>query len=157
MQSLRLISIQTLLLLLFSYNIYAESKDHTIEGSAGSRLSAVSFGEFIEPWAMTFLPSGELLVSEKKGRLLLVDIDEGSKVSIKGVPTVAYGGQGGLGDIILDPQYKDNNWIYLSYIERDSSGNKGAVVARARFQPSTASSELENLKNHLATNPQSFR
>ncbi len=106
MQALRSLSCLFLLLLLLSGSTYAESSDNIIYGNAGSRLFAESFGEFNEPWAMTFLPSGDLLVTEKNGTLLLVRPDDRSKVPVKGVPKVAYGGQGGLGDIILHPHYR---------------------------------------------------
>ena len=124
MQLLRLTSYLSLLLLLLSCCTYAGSVDNAIDGNAGSRLLAESFGTFNEPWAMTFLPDGDLLITEKPGILLLVQLDNRSKVPVKGVPKVAYGGQGGLGDIILHPQYKDNHWIYLSYAEEDTSGNR---------------------------------
>lgn len=146
MQPLRLISYLFFLLLLLSCNTNAESVDNVIYGNAGSRLLAESFGEFNEPWAMTFLPNEDLLVTEKNGTLLLVSLVDRSKVPVKGVPKVAYGGQGGLGDIILHPQYRDNQWIYLSYAEQDASGNRGAVVARAQFRPASTRSKLENLE-----------
>jgi glucose/arabinose dehydrogenase len=95
---------------------------------------------------MTFLPNGNLLVTEKKGLLLLVNLDKRSKVRVEGLPKVAYGGQGGLGDIILHPQYTDNHWIYLSYAEQDRSGKKGAVVVRARLHPSALKPKLENIE-----------
>jgi glucose/arabinose dehydrogenase len=107
---------------------------------------AESFGEFNEPWAMTFLPDGDLLVTEKSGTMLLVHLDDRSRVPVSGVPEVAYGGQGGLGDIILHPQYKDNHWIYLSYAEQDASGKKGAVVVRAQLRLASAIPKLENLE-----------
>jgi glucose/arabinose dehydrogenase len=135
-----------LILLLLSCNSTAESVEHRIEGSAGSRLMAESFGEFNEPWAMTFLPDGDLLVTEKSGTMLLVHLDDRSRVPVSGVPEVAYGGQGGLGDIILHPQYKDNHWIYLSYAEQDASGKKGAVVVRAQLRLASAIPKLENLE-----------
>lgn len=143
---LRLIIFLPLLLLQLSCNSVAESVDNTIEGNAGSRLFSKSFGTFNEPWAMTFLPDGSLLVTEKPGTLLLVHLDDRSKVSVAGVPEVAYGGQGGLGDVILHPQYKENFWIYLSYAEQDASGEKGAAVARAQFRPSSAEPKLENFE-----------
>jgi len=146
MRLLRSTSSLLLLLLLLSRGTYAESVGNTIVGNAGSRLLAESFGPFNEPWAMTFLPNGDLLVTEKPGTLLQVQLNDRSKVPVKGVPKVAYGGQGGLGDIILHPQYKDNNWIYLSYAERDASGNKGAAVARARFRSASATPKLENIE-----------
>lgn len=99
--------------------------DKPIKGNAGSNLIAESFGTFNEPWAMTFLPAGNLLVTEKSGTLVLFRMDDRSKIPIEGVPKVAYGGQGGLGDVILHPHYKENNLIYLSYAEEDTSGNRG--------------------------------
>ena len=146
MKAFRLISYLPLLLLLLSCNSTAESVDNTIDGNAGSRLFAESFGSFNEPWAMTFLPDGNLLVTEKPGTLLLVNLDERSKVAVLGVPKVAYGGQGGLGDIILHPQFKDNHWVYLSYAEQDAAGKKGAVVVRAQLRLASANPKLENLE-----------
>lgn len=146
MQSLRLISYLSISLALLSCSACAKSADNIINGNAGSRLFTESFGTFNEPWAMAFLPSGDLLVTEKSGDLLLVHLDDHSKMSVKGLPEVAYGGQGGLGDIALHPQYKENHWIYLSYAEQDTSGNRGAVVARARFRPASATPKLENLE-----------
>lgn len=146
MQLLRFITTLSLLLGLFSSNTYADSADDVIVGNAGSRLIAESFGAFNEPWAMSFLPDGDLLITEKAGTLRLVRLDDRSTLPVKGLPKVAYGGQGGLGDIVLHPQYKENHWVYLSYVEQDSSGKKGAVVARARFDPATAKPTLENLE-----------
>ncbi|MDU9051021.1 MAG: PQQ-dependent sugar dehydrogenase [Candidatus Electrothrix sp. Rat3] len=120
--------------------------DKPIKGNAGSNLIAESFGTFNEPWAMTFLPAGNLLVTEKSGTLVLFRMDDRSKIPIEGVPKVAYGGQGGLGDVILHPHYKENNLIYLSYAEEDTSGNRGAAVARARFLSTPSHSKLENFE-----------
>ena len=146
MQSTRLISYLSLLMLLFACNTYVESVDKVFNGSAGSKLSAESFSTFNEPWAMTFLPDGDLLVTEKEGNLLLLHLNNRSKVPVKGMPKVAYAGQGGLGDVVLHPQYKDNHWLYLSYVERDTSGKKGAVVARAKLRPASIKPKLENLE-----------
>ena len=134
------------LLLLLSCNASVEPADKTIDGNAGSKLLSQSFGSFNEPWAMTFLPDGDLLVTEKSGTLLLFKIHDRSMIPIQGVPQVAYGGQGGLGDIILHPHYKENNLIYLSYAEKDTSGKRGAAVARARFRPTSSTPKLENLE-----------
>ena len=85
---------------------------------------------------MTFLPDGRLLVSEKKGALKLVELGAtpaANKIAdITGVPAVAYGGQGGLGDVVLHPQFAANGWVYLSYAEA-GDGGRGAAVARARL------------------------
>ncbi len=146
MQLVRLISFLSILLFLIYSSSNAQSADNVIYGNAGSKLFAESFGTFNEPWAMTFLPSGDLLVTEKAGRLLMVRFDDRSKIAVKGLPTVAYGGQGGLGDIILHPQYQDNHLIYLSYAEQGKSGKRGAAVARAKLIPALESPKLENLE-----------
>ncbi len=95
-----------------------------------SPFTATPVASFDEPWAMTFLPDGRLLVTEKSGRLLLVTQDGKKSAPIPGVPDVDYGGQGGLGDVVLHPEFADNGMIYISYVEAGDSDTHGAVVAR---------------------------
>ena len=85
--------------------------------------------DFDEPWAITSLPDGRMLVTEKKGVLHIVTQD-GNKTRVAGVPDVAYGGQGGLGDVALHPNFNDNGIIYLSYVEAGVGDTRGAAVAR---------------------------
>jgi aldose sugar dehydrogenase len=87
---------------------------------------------FDEPWAMTFLPDGQMLVTEKKGRLLVVDT-QGNKRNVNGLPDVGYGGQGGLGDVALHPNFATNGLVYLSYVETGNDGTRGAAVGRGRI------------------------
>lgn len=87
---------------------------------------------FDRPWAMTFLPDGRLLVTEKPGRLLVVTQD-GQKAPVSGVPEVDYGGQGGLGDVVLHPDFERSGVIYLSYAEAGEGGVRGAAVIRAKL------------------------
>ena len=84
---------------------------------------------FDEPWAMAFLPDNRMLVTEKKGQLLLVD-QTGEKKPFYGVPDVGYGGQGGLGDVALHPNFEENSTVYLSYVESSPDGTRGAAVGR---------------------------
>jgi glucose/arabinose dehydrogenase len=84
-----------------------------------------------EPWAMTFLPDGRLLITEKKGRLLVVTQDGEQSQPVSGVPEVDYGGQGGFGDVVLHPEFADNGTIYLSYAEAGDGDVRGAAVMRA--------------------------
>lgn len=86
---------------------------------------------FDEPWAMTFLPDGRLLVTEKKGSLLVATVEGEKSAPIAGVPEVAYGGQGGLGDVVLHPDFANNGVIYLSYAEAGEGDVRGAAVMRA--------------------------
>lgn len=98
----------------------------------GDAFVATPVAQFDEPWAMTFLPDGRLLVTEKPGRLKLLDVQTGKVGDIAGVPRVAHGGQGGFGDVILHPQFAGNAWVYLSYAEA-GEGGVGAAVARAKL------------------------
>jgi glucose/arabinose dehydrogenase len=94
-------------------------------------FKSTEVARFNQPWAMTFLPDGRLLVTEKEGRLRLVDVATGDIGEISGVPEVAYGGQGGFGDVVLHPQFASNRSVYFSYIEAGDNSTRGAVVARA--------------------------
>jgi glucose/arabinose dehydrogenase len=91
---------------------------------------------------MTFLPDGRLLVTEKKGRLLVASRDGDKSSPISGVPEVDYGGQGGLGDVVLHPEFASNDIIYLSYAEAGEGNARGAAVLRARLALSGSGGSL---------------
>ena len=99
----------------------------------GVPFQSTEFARFDEPWAMSFLPDGKLLVSEKPGKLKLFDPSTKAIGDITGVPKVAYGGQGGLGDVVPHPAFARNGWVYFCYAEAGDGGNRGAVVARAKL------------------------
>lgn len=101
---------------------------------------------FDQPWAMCFLPDDRLLVTEKPGRLRLVSADGRIQQDVSGVPAVAYGGQGGFGDVILHPAFAQNRWVYLSYAEPGDAGRSGAAVARARLQIDEQGARLDELQ-----------
>ena len=107
---------------------------------------------FDEPWAMTFLPDGRMLVSEKAGKLQLVDA-KGQKTEISGVPEVDYGGQGGFGDIVLAPDFAKSNTVYLSWVEAGDNDTRGGVVGRAKLILSGQKPALTGLKTIWTQNP----
>lgn len=95
----------------------------------GTPFLAATLAEFDEPWAMTFLPdSYDALVTERPGKLRLLAADGGS-VEVAGVPDVAYGGQGGLGDVIVSPTFASDKLVYLSWAA-SGDGGTGAEVGR---------------------------
>ena len=103
-------------------------------GATGQRPFGVeSVAKFDEPWAMSFLPDGRLLVTEKKGRLKLVDVTNGNSRDVAGVPEVDYGGQGGFGDVVPHPDFATNGIVYLSYAEAGEGDTRGAALARAKL------------------------
>lgn len=104
----------------------------TVTPVAQAPFTVSTVAKFDEPWAMTFLPDGRLLVTEKKGALK-VHAPSGKQHIINGVPKVAYAGQGGLGDVVLHPQYEKNSLVYLSYAEAGDGDTRGGAVARAKL------------------------
>jgi len=86
------------------------------------------------PWGLAFLPDGRMLVTERAGRLRVVDQDGRlDPVPVAGLPRVDAQGQGGLLDVALHPRYRDNGWVYWSYAQRDDKGDNGTEVARGRL------------------------
>lgn len=114
------------------------------ESDKGFAITEVT--KFTSPWAMTFLPDGRLLVTEMAGTLHLYDPASNKTGSISGVPEVVHVAQGGLGDVVLHPQYGSNSLVYISYVEA-GDGGLGAAVARARLVLSdNGDGGLENLE-----------
>jgi glucose/arabinose dehydrogenase len=102
--------------------------------SVGSlKLVTVASG-LDQPWGMAFLPDGRLLVTEKPGQLRIVD-KGGAGAPIGGIPKVRPGGQGGLLDVAIDPDFAQNRLVYLSYSEpRDDIS--ATAVARGKLNES---------------------
>ena len=103
--------------------------------SDGSRpFTVAEVAKFSTPWAMDFLPGSGVpltnlaLVTEKEGKLWLVDVRDGSRREVAGVPSVHVAGQGGLGDVVVHPDFAGNRRIYLSYVEEGEGGATGAVL-----------------------------
>lgn len=86
------------------------------------------------PWSLAFLPDGRMLVSERVGRLRLVDADGVVSPPLAGVPPVHASGQGGLLDVVVSPGFARDSLIFFSFSQRTSSGARTAV-ARARLDP----------------------
>lgn len=85
------------------------------------------------PWGLAFLPDGRMLVTERAGRLRLLGANGAlDPRPISGLPQIDVGGQGGLMDIALHPDYEKNGWLYLSYVASNKRG-KGTEVARFRL------------------------
>ena len=101
---------------------------------------------FDEPWALAFLPDGRMLVTEKKGGLYVVTQDGEKSRGARPMPDVAYGGQGGLGDVAIHPDFETNKLVYLSYAESGVGGTLGAAVARAELDVSGGRPSLSNIE-----------
>lgn len=93
------------------------------------------------PWGLAFLPEGQMLVTERSGRLLLFDRDGKSPRPIAGVPKVHTGGQAGLLGIAISPAFAQDRLVYLSFAE-PGDGGASTAVARGRLGNGT----LENVQ-----------
>lgn len=85
------------------------------------------------PWGMTWLPDGSMLITEKSGEL--IHFKDGKKTPVKNVPKVYNRGQGGLLDIALHPNYTKNGWIYFTYASEDGEEKGGHTkLSRAKLE-----------------------
>ncbi len=95
------------------------------------------------PWSVEPLPGGELLVTERPGRMRVVSAAGTLGEPLAGVPAVAAKGQGGLLDVVLSPSFESDRTIYFSFSEPRQGGNATSI---ARAQLSADRKKLENLK-----------
>ena len=114
------------------------------------RVTTVARG-LVHPWSLAFLPNGDMLVTERVGRLRIIRNGELRPMPVAGVPEVALGGQGGLLDIALHPKFAENRLIYLSYAAAGEGGS-GTEVARAHL----IDDELVDLERILDVRPKSI-
>ncbi len=88
----------------------------------------------VSPWAMAFLPSGDMLVTERPGRLRIVRDGVLLRTPVVGVPAVVARGQGGLLDVVLHPSFATNRFVYLSFSKPTTGGAATTAVVRGRFE-----------------------
>jgi aldose sugar dehydrogenase len=119
------------------------AKSSVIEG-ADLPFAISEVASFNEPWAMAFLPDGRGLVTEKAGKLWIWDGKTTATKPVSGVASVSYGGQGGLGDVILHPQFATNRMVYLSWAEA-GEGGAGAAVGRAKLVEDGQGARLDGM------------
>ncbi|MEX2467696.1 MAG: PQQ-dependent sugar dehydrogenase [Gemmatimonadota bacterium] len=105
-----------------------------VHRSAAHDFRVVTVVEGLEvPWSMAFLSGGDMLVTERPGRLRIVRNGRLVPSPVEGVPTVHAQGQGGLLDVVLHPDFESNRLVYLSYSKPLTDGSTTAVV-RGRFE-----------------------
>ena len=112
-------------------------------GSIDGNIAVETVASGLEhPWALAFLPDGRILVTERPGRLRIVDTSGRLSEPLGGVPAVQAVSQGGLLDVAIDPDFAQNQLVYLSFSEPGEGGVSGTSVARGRL----ASGRLENVQ-----------
>jgi len=114
-------------------------------------FTVAEVAKFTSPWAMDFLPGSGValtkmaLVSEREGKLWLVDTGTGQRQAVSGVPQVNVAGQGGLGDVVVHPGFAGNQRIYLSFVEAGDGGS-GAVLGYGRLILGNGAPRIDGFK-----------
>lgn len=129
------------------------SSSSTAQTPAGERpFTVTEVAKFEAPWAMDFLPGSGLpltnmaLVTEKSGKLWLIDAASGKKQQVSGAPQVVAEGQGGLLDVVAGPQFAGNQLVYLTYSEASKNGGTQLALARAKLVLGAGAPELQQLQ-----------
>lgn len=120
--------------------------------AGGRPFEVAEVATFSTPWAMDFLPGSGMqttnlaLVSEREGRLWLVDVATGKRQQVSGVPAVKVAGQGGLGDVVAHPDFAGNGRVYLSFVEPGPGDTSGAAVGYGRLVLGQGQPRIEGFK-----------
>lgn len=96
------------------------------------------YSEFENPWGMTWLPDGGMLVTERKGEILIFKDDKFTGEKIQGLPAVHNVNQAGLLDIAVHPKYAENGWIYIAYAKNFEDSTAATTIMRFKLEGNTA-------------------
>lgn len=120
-----------------------------VELEAGSPFAARAHLNLVEGWAVAVeLGSGNLLITEKGGTAKYFNPATGQAWPVSGLPAVAYGGQGGLGDVAFAPDYATSHTVYLTWAQAaggDANGPRRAVAARGQLACSAGACQITGL------------
>ena len=109
-------------ILFFSSAVFSDYKFETI------------LDDLDDAWSLVFLSEDKVLYTEMPGKLKIASLSDKSITNINNVPSVQYGGQGGLSEVVLDPDFKSNNMIYFSYSAKDKNGKSTLFLSSAELK-----------------------
>ncbi|MET4575235.1 PQQ-dependent sugar dehydrogenase [Ottowia thiooxydans] len=141
---------QAYLSVFFSAALALASSTLQAQPSAGVKPETVAKG-LQNPWALAFLPEGRFLVTERPGRLRVVEGDGRVQPPVTGLPDIAAGGQGGLLDVVTDPEFAKNRTIYFCFSEPGPGTTNSTALARARLSDDLK--QLEEMKVIFSQKP----
>ena len=127
------------------------SSSMTAQASSERPFTTTAVTTFDSPWAMDFLPGSGVpmtslaLVTEKPGRIWLIDVASGRKRPVAGVPRVVLSSQGGLLDVVAAPSFAGDQMVYLTFSEPTANGGSGLALARARLADLATAPRLAGL------------
>jgi aldose sugar dehydrogenase len=145
------VTLGTMALLIFITPAIASAQAETVQTKMGTKVQVEQLVSGLNhPWGMAFLPDGRLLITERDtGQLYVLGTDNRLSEPLSGVPEVLARGQGGLMDVALDPNFEQNNYIYLSYAKPGESGKASTALGRGKF----AESRLDNFEDIFIQKP----
>ncbi|MGB1746670.1 MAG: PQQ-dependent sugar dehydrogenase [Pseudohongiellaceae bacterium] len=115
--------------------------------SAHHDYRVVSVAEdLVQPWSMAWLPNGDMLITEKPGRLRMVRDGQLLPEAIPGTPEVLYKGQGGLFEVVPHPDFNENQWVYLTFAKPNANevdDGSTTAIARGRLQDGRLTNVVE--------------
>jgi glucose/arabinose dehydrogenase len=140
----------TLVLLIVSFGTVL-AQDKTLQTKKGVEVKVENLvGGLNHPWGMAFLPDGRLLITERNtGKLYILQTDNTLSKPLEGVPKVWARGQGGLMDVALGPNFKENNYVYLSYAKPGEDGKATTALGRGKL----AAGRIENFADIFVQKP----
>ncbi|REL24346.1 PQQ-dependent sugar dehydrogenase [Rhodohalobacter sp. SW132] len=100
-------------------------------------------GPFEHPWSVAFLSDDRMLVTERPGRLVIVE--NGELTTVEGTPEVHASGQGGMMDVLPHPDYEENGWIYLTYSKSNGSDETATTLVRGRLDENNSFVDMEEI------------
>jgi glucose/arabinose dehydrogenase len=103
------------------------------------------------PWGMAFIADNQVLVTEREGRISLLDTASGKRSALQGAPAVKADGQGGMLDVAVPPDFKRGDWIYFTFV-RDKANQGVTVLARAKLVGNKLVNWQDLLETRSATN-----
>ena len=109
-------------ILFFSTTVFSDYKFETI------------LDDLDDAWSLVFLSEDKVLYTEMPGKLKIASLSNKTITNISNVPSVQYGGQGGLSEVVLDPDFKSNNMIYFSYSAKDKNGKSTLFLSSAELR-----------------------
>lgn len=143
---MRIRAIEAGLLALAACGSSATTGKQASAAPVSSGFVSTRVASFNSPWAMDFLPgSGLGIVTEKPGRIWLVDLGSGHKEPVAGAPRVVVSSQGGLLDVKLSPTFATDKRVYLTYSEPSPNGGSGLALAQAQLVIDASGARLQNL------------
>ena len=125
-------TIAVLVLLLVASAAFCQKP--TVRTAAGDIQIETLADKLNHPWGMAFLPDNRLLVTERAGKLRILNNNNQLSKPLKGTPKVFAKGQGGLLDVALDPNFQQNKLVYLSYSEPGEGNTVSTALGRGRLE-----------------------